>query len=308
MEKMAAVENGVGNNGEVAVSMPVTPEGTPLPLFSSRRVDSLSYERSSMPRCQCFPTGPLSMGAGPLQSCFSDLKTPDVTLTRKLVAEFVGTFILIFAATAGPIVNEKYNGAESLIGNAACAGLAVMIIILSTGHISGAHLNPSLTIAFAALRHFPWVQVPAYIAAQIAASILASLTLKGVFHPFMSGGVTVPSVGTGQAFALEFLITFNLMFVVTAVATDTRAVGELAGIAVGATVMLNILVAGPSSGASMNPVRTLGPAVAAGNYKAVWIYLVAPTLGALGGAAIYKLVQLQEHEVEAPRPTRSFRR
>ncbi|XP_074275239.1 putative aquaporin NIP5-1 [Silene latifolia] len=293
---------------EVSVSIPGTPEGTPLPILSSRRVDSVSYERSSMPRCQCFPDGPLSLGSGPLQSCFSDCKAPDVTLTRKLAAEFVGTFILIFAATAGPIVNQKYNGAETLIGNAACAGLAVMIIILSTGHISGAHLNPSLTIAFAALRHFPWSQVPAYIAAQVAASILACLTLKGVFHPFMSGGVTVPSVGIGQAFALEFLITFNLMFVVTAVATDTRAVGELAGIAVGATVMLNILVAGPSSGASMNPVRTLGPAVAAGNYRALWIYFVAPTLGALGGAAVYKLVQLQAHEVEPPRPTRSFRR
>ncbi|KAL9246011.1 hypothetical protein vseg_019595 [Gypsophila vaccaria] len=285
-----------------------SPEGTPLPLITSRRVDSVSYERSSMPRCQCFPDGPMGSGSGPLQACFSDFKATDVTLTRKLAAEFVGTFILIFAATAAPIVNQKYNGAETLIGNAASAGLAVMIIILSTGHISGAHLNPSLTIAFAALRHFPWVQVPAYIAAQVAASILASLTLKGVFHPFMSGGVTVPSVSVGQAFALEFLITFNLMFVVTAVATDTRAVGELAGIAVGATVMLNILVAGPSSGGSMNPVRTLGPAVAAGNYRAVWIYLLAPTLGALGGAAVYKLVQLQAHEVEATRPIRSFRR
>ena len=136
----------------------------------------------------------------------------------------MGTFILIFAATAGPIVNQKYSGAETLIGNAACAGLAVMIVILSTGHISGAHLNPSLTIAFAALRHFPWVQVPGYIAAQVSASICASFALKAVFHPFMSGGVTVPSVSIGQAFALEFLITFNLLFVVTAVATDTRAV------------------------------------------------------------------------------------
>ncbi|CAO2830626.1 unnamed protein product [Amaranthus hypochondriacus] len=297
-----------GTQAEVSVSIPGTPEGTPAPLFPSRRVDSQSYDRSSMPRCHCLPDGSLGFGSGPVQACFTEFKVPDVTLTRKLVAEFVGTFILIFAATAAPIVNEKYNGAESLIGNAACAGLAVMIIILSTGHISGAHLNPSLTIAFAALRHFPWVQVPGYIAAQVAASILASFALKGVFHPFMSGGVTVPSVHVGQAFALEFLITFNLMFVVTAVATDTRAVGELAGIAVGATVMLNILVAGPSSGGSMNPVRTLGPAVAAGNYKGVWIYLVAPTLGALGGAAIYKLVQLHEHEAEPPRPTRSFRR
>ncbi|TYK06018.1 putative aquaporin NIP5-1 [Cucumis melo var. makuwa] len=208
----------------------------------------------------------------------------------------------------GPIVNQKYNGVETLIGNAACAGLAVMIVILSTGHISGAHLNPSLTIAFAALRHFPWVQVPAYIAAQVSASICASFALKGVFHPFMSGGVTVPSVSTGQAFALEFIITFNLLFVVTAVATDTRAVGELAGIAVGATVMLNILVAGPSSGGSMNPVRTLGPAVAAGNYRALWVYLVAPTLGAIIGAGTYTAVKLRDDEVEAPSQVRSFRR
>lgn len=136
----------------------------------------------------------------------------------------MGTFILIFAATAGPIVNEKYKGVESLIGNAACAGLAVMIIILSTGHISGAHLNPSLTLAFAALRHFPWAHVPGYVVAQVSGSICASFLLKAVFHPFLSGGVTVPTTSNGQAFALEFFITFILLFVVTAVATDTRAV------------------------------------------------------------------------------------
>ncbi|CAN4075847.1 unnamed protein product [Withania somnifera] len=266
-----------------------------------------SFDRKSMPRCKCLPLDAPTWGAP--HTCFTDFPAPDVSLTRKLGAEFVGTFILIFAATAGPIVNQKYNGVESLIGNAACAGLAVMIVILSTGHISGAHLNPSLTIAFAALRHFPWIQVPAYVAAQVSASICASFALKGVFHPFMSGGVTVPSVNTGQAFALEFLITFNLLFVVTAVATDTRAVGELAGIAVGATVMLNILVAGPSSGGSMNPVRTLGPAVAAGNYKSLWIYLVAPTLGAVAGAAVYTLVKLRgDDTTETPRQVRSFRR
>ncbi|XP_047315690.1 probable aquaporin NIP5-1 [Impatiens glandulifera] len=288
-------------------SAPATP-GTPGgPLFTSLRIDSLSYdrERKSMPRCKCLPITAPTFGAP--NTCLTDFPIPDVSLTRKLGAEFVGTFILIFAATAGPIVNQKYNGAESLIGNAACAGLAVMIIILSTGHISGAHLNPSLTIAFAVLRHFPWIQVPAYIAAQVSASICASFALKGVFHPFLNGGVTVPSVGNGQAFALEFLITFNLLFVVTAVATDTRAVGELAGIAVGATVMLNILVAGPSSGGSMNPVRTLGPAVATGNYTSLWIYIIAPTLGAIAGAGIYSLVKLQPEETDPPRP-RSFRR
>lgn len=297
-------------NGDM--SAPATP-GTPTPLMpSSLRVDSMSsssYDRKSMPRCKCLPVDAPTWGA-PHTCNLSYFSVPDISLTRKLGAEFVGTFILMFAATAGPIVNQKYNGAETLIGNAACAGLAVMIVILSTGHISGAHLNPSLTIAFAALRHFPWVQVPAYIAAQVSASICASFALKGVFHPFMSGGVTVPSVGTGQAFALEFLITFNLLFVVTSVATDTRAVGELAGIAVGATVMLNILVAGPSTGGSMNPVRTLGPAVAAGNYKSIWIYLVAPTLGAVAGAAIYTLVKLRGEDVpaEPPRQVRSFRR
>ncbi|XP_076881432.1 putative aquaporin NIP5-1 [Bidens hawaiensis] len=287
-------------DGGDPVSAPPTP-GTPGgPLFTSLRVDSLSYDRKLISRCTPTWGGP--------NTCFTDLPTPDISLTRKLGAECVGTFILIFAATAGPIVNEKYSGSETLIGNAACAGLAVMIIILSTGHISGAHLNPSLTIAFAALRHFPWAHVPAYILAQVSASICASFALKGVFHPFMSGGVTVPSVSTGQAFALEFLITFNLLFVVTAVATDTRAVGELAGIAVGATVMLNILVAGKSSGGSMNPVRTLGPAVAAGNYKDLWVYLLAPTLGALAGAGVYTLVKLQAGEGEEPRSARSFRR
>ncbi|XP_030517661.2 probable aquaporin NIP5-1 [Rhodamnia argentea] len=288
-----------------AASAPATP-GTPAPLFPGMRVDSLSYDRKSMPRCKCLPVNAPTWGEP--HTCFTDFPVPDISLTRKVGAEFVGTFILIFAAAAGSIVNQKYTGSETLIGSAACAGLAVMIIILSTGHISGAHLNPSLTIAFAALRHFPWVHVPAYIAARVSASICASFALKGVFHPYMAGGVTIPSVSHGQAFALEFLITFNLLFVVTAVATDTRAVGELAGIAVGATVMLNILVSGPASGGSMNPVRTLGPAVAAGNYRALWIYLVAPTLGALAGAGTYTVVKLRDDEADPPRPVRSFRR
>ncbi|KAJ4979134.1 hypothetical protein NE237_009914 [Protea cynaroides] len=299
---MPAAELGTPMSAPATPGTPGTPGG---PLFSSQRVDSLSYDRKSMPRCKCFPVQPSTWG--PPHTCLTDFPTPNVSLTKKLGAEFVGTFILIFAATAGPIVNQKYKGAESLIGNAACAGLAVMIIILSTGHISGAHLNPSLTIAFASLRHFPWVQVPAYIAAQVSGSICASFALKAVFHPFMAGGVTVPSVSRGQAFALEFIITFILLFVVTAVATDTRAVGELAGIAVGATVLLNILIAGPSSGGSMNPVRTLGPAVAAGNYRDIWIYLIAPTLGALAGAGVYTAVKLPEQEGDPPARARSFR-
>ncbi|KAI3845717.1 hypothetical protein MKW92_042588 [Papaver armeniacum] len=230
-----------------------------------------------MPRCKCFPVESWT----PSHTCVTDFATPDVSLARK-GAEFVGTFILMFAASAGPILNQKYDQSETLIGNAACAGLAVMVLILST--------------------------VPAYILAQVSASICASFALKGVFHPYMSGGVTMPSDTLGQAFALEFIITFILMFVVTAVATDTRAVGELAGIAVRATVMMNILISGPASGGSMNPVRTLGPAVASGNYRALWVYMVAPTLGALAGSGIYTLVKLQDEESDPPRPVRSFRR
>lgn len=287
------------------LSAPATP-GTPAPLFAGPRVDSLSYERKSMPRCRCLP---VDAWMSP-NACVLEIPAPDVSLPRKLGAEFVGTFILIFFATAAPIVNQKYGGVISPFGNAACAGLAVTTIILSTGHISGAHLNPSLTIAFAAFRHFPWLQVPAYVTAQVLGSISAGFALKGVFHPFLSGGVTVPDVtiSTAQALFTEFIITFNLLFVVTAVATDTRAVGELAGIAVGAAVTLNILVAGPTTGGSMNPVRTLGPAVAAGNYRQLWIYLVAPTLGAVCGAGVYKLVKLRDVNGETPRPQRSFRR
>lgn len=147
-----------------------------------------------------------------------------MSIYPQTIAEFIGTFIIIFSSAAGPIVNQKYAGAETLIGNAACAGLAVMVAVLSTGHISGAHLNPAVTVAFTALRHFPLVQVPMYILAQLAGSLSAAFLLKWAYHPFMSGGVTAGNVGVAETFVLEFVATFFLMFVITAVATDTRAV------------------------------------------------------------------------------------
>ncbi|KAJ4958381.1 hypothetical protein NE237_025492 [Protea cynaroides] len=293
-----------------APSTPATP-GTPgAPLFGGFRSERSGNGRKSLLKsCKCFSVESWTLEEGNLSSITCSLPPPPISLARKVGAEFIGTLILIFAGTATGIVNQQTKGSETLIGLAASTGLAVMIVILSTGHISGAHLNPSVTIAFAALKHFPWKQVPVYIGAQVMASICAAFALKGIFHPFMSGGVTVPSGGYGQAFALEFIISFNLMFVVTAVATDTRAVGELAGIAVGATVMLNILIAGESTGASMNPVRTLGPAIAANNYKAIWIYLTAPILGALSGAGIYSIVKLpEENDADKPSTARSLRR
>ncbi|XP_008810761.1 aquaporin NIP6-1-like [Phoenix dactylifera] len=229
-----------------------------------------------------------------------------LSLARKVGAEFIGTFMLVFASTAAAIIDHQSGGAVTLLGLAACSGIAAMIIILSTGHISGAHLNPSVTIAFATFKHFSWEKVLVYIAAQMSASLCAAFTLKAIFHPGLGEGVTVPSGTAGAAFLMEFIIGFNLMFVTTAVATDVRAVGELAGIAVGATVTMNSLIAGRISGASMNPARTLGPAMAANDYKAIWVYFTAPILGTLTGAGAYSAVKLRDDDAT---PTmRSFRR
>ncbi|KAL6012119.1 Aquaporin NIP6-1 [Asimina triloba] len=344
-----------------APSTPVTP-GTPgAPLFGRFNLDrsTANSSRSFLRSCTFVSSDSWAMKEGSLAAAVCSLPHPPVSFARKVFAEFVGTLILIFSGAGTAIVNQKTEGSVTLLGLAASTGLAVMIVILSTGHISGAHLNPSVTIAFAALKHFSWKQVPIYIGAQVTASICAGFALKRVFHPFMGGGVTVPTTGYGQAFALEFIITFNLMFVITAVATDTRAwrdlaiqVGDLAGIAVGATVMLNVLIAGygleylffkkivwvfrvshyskvkrniksisyskqafdcfslhvrESTGASMNPVRTLGPAIAANNYKAIWVYLTAPVLGALCGAAVYSAVKLTEDDTQE-KPTAAVRR
>ncbi|XP_027344594.1 aquaporin NIP6-1-like [Abrus precatorius] len=305
-------------NGEIpsVPSTPATP-GTPgAPLFggfkSERTGNGIANKSSLLKNMKCFSVEEWTLEDGALPRVSCSMPPPPVPLAKKVGAEFIGTFILMFAAIGTAIVNQKTHGSETLIGCAAANGLAVMIIIFSTGHICGAHLNPAVTISFAALKHFPWKNVPVYIGTQILASVSAAFALKVIFHPFMSGGVTVPSVGYGQAFVIEFTVSFILMFVVTAVATDTRAVGELAGIAVGATVMLNILIAGQATGSSMNPVRTLGPAIATNNYKGIWVYLTAPILGTLCGAGAYTIVKLPHHDLiaqpKAPSAPGSFRR
>ncbi|KAJ0984277.1 hypothetical protein J5N97_002633 [Dioscorea zingiberensis] len=214
-------------------------------------------------------------------------------LVRKITAEFLGTLMLVFMSTAGAIVDEETGGAVTLPGLAACTGLAVMIVVMATGHISGAHINPAVTVAAATLRQFPLRHVPMYIAAQLVASVCSGFMLKLIFHPMRSGGVTVPSDSDSdlQAFLMEFIISFILMFVIAGVAMDNKAVGELAGITVGATVALNVLIAGKISGASMNPARTLGPAIASNNYKAIWIYFIAPPLGTLAGVSTYSIIK-----------------
>ena len=173
-------------------------------------------------------------------------------------------------------------------------GLVVAGMIYATGHISGAHFNPAVTVAFAATGRFPWRQVPLYTGGQFGAALIAALLLRAVFGPVAGLGATLPATTLASSFVLEFVLTFFLMFVISAVATDARAVGQLAGLAIGGTVTFCALFGGPISGASMNPARSLGPALASGATGAVWLYLVAPTLGALVGAFAYRAIRCQD--------------
>ncbi|KAG2314882.1 hypothetical protein Bca52824_018004 [Brassica carinata] len=222
-----------------------------------------------------------------------------VSFVQKLIGEFVGTFSLIFAGCAAIVVNDKYGKAVTLPGIALVWGLTVMVMIYSIGHVSGAHFNPAVSIAFASSRKFPFKQVPGYIAAQVLGSTLAAEALRLVFHLednvcSLKGDIyvgTYPSSSNTASFVMEFITTFNLMFVISAVATDKRANGPFAGIAIGATVVLDILFCGPISGASMNPARSLGPALIWGCYKDLWLYIVSPVIGALAGAWTYDMLR-----------------
>jgi aquaporin NIP len=164
-------------------------------------------------------------------------------------------------------------------------------MIYAVGHVSGAHFNPAVSLAFALSRHFPWPRVAAYWTAQAVGALLAALTLRGSLGNIAQVGATLPSGTERQSFLWEIVLTFFLMFVITAVATDTRAVGEAAAIAIGATVGLDAMFGGPISGASMNPARSLGPAIVSGDLHALWIYLTAPLIGAALGAIAYQFVR-----------------
>ncbi|KAG2684962.1 hypothetical protein I3843_10G096500 [Carya illinoinensis] len=188
-------------------------------------------------------------------------------------------------------------------------GLSVMVLVYSVGHISGAHFNPAVTIAFATCKRFPWKQVPAYVFAQVLGSTMASGTLRLIFNGhqnFFAG--TLPSGSEVQSFVLEFIITFYLMFVISGVATDNRAIGELAGLAVGSTVLLNVMLAGPISGASMNPARSLGPAFVHNEYRGIWVYIVGPILGAVSGALVYNLIRFTDKPLREITKSGSFLR
>jgi aquaporin NIP len=210
--------------------------------------------------------------------------------TRALVAEAIGTFALVFAG-AGAVMVDARTHQLGHVGVAITFGLVIMVMIYAVGHVSGAHFNPAVSLAFAVSRQFPWTRAVAYWAAQIAGALLAAVLLRASLGSDAHVGATLPSGSQGQSFVWEAVLTFFLMFVIMAVATDTRAVGEAAAIAIGGTVGLDAMFGGPISGASMNPARSLGPAVVSGDLRALWLYLVAPAAGAIRGALAYQVVR-----------------
>jgi MIP family channel proteins len=214
-------------------------------------------------------------------------------LGRVLAAEFVGTFTLVFAG-CGAIMVDADTGALGQVGVAIAFGLAIMVMIYAVGHVSGAHFNPAVTFAFALTRHFPRQRALAYWVAQLAGALAAALLLRASLGDIADVGATQPSGSERQSFLWELVLTFFLMFVIMAVATDTRAVGEAAAIAIGGTVALDALVGGPVSGASMNPARSIGPALVSGELHALWLYIVAPLAGAALGAIAYQFVRREE--------------
>ncbi|BAS70922.1 Os01g0202800 [Oryza sativa Japonica Group] len=232
-----------------------------------------------------------------------------------ILAEILGTYFMIFAGCGAVVVNQSTGGAVTFPGICAVWGLVVMVLVYTVSHISGAHFNPAVTVAFATCGRFRWKQVPSYVVAQVLGSTMASLTLRVVFggggggargeHLFFG---TTPAGSMAQAAALEFVISFFLMFVVSGVATDNRAIGELAGLAVGATVAVNVLFAGPVTGASMNPARSLGPAMVAGRYGGVWVYVAAPVSGTVCGAWAYNLLRFTDKPLRDIANTASFLR
>jgi aquaporin NIP len=211
-------------------------------------------------------------------------------LLRALAAETIGTFALVFAGAGAVMVDAKTHQLGH-VGVAIAFGLVIMAMVYAVGHVSGAHFNGAVTFAFALTRHFPWPRAAGYWAAQLVGALAAAALLRGSLGNVAHVGATLPSGSERQSFLWEVVLSAFLMFVIMAVATDTRAVGEAAAIAIGGTIGLDAMVGGPISGASMNPMRSAGPAIVAGHLESLWIYLVAPPLGAAVGALAYQFVR-----------------
>jgi len=217
-----------------------------------------------------------------------------------MVAEGIGTFALVFAGCGAIMVDRISGGQMTHVGVGLVFGLVIAAMIYATGHLSGAHLNPAVTLGFVIARHFPLRGLLGYWLAQALGAIAAALFLRFTLGNVAQLGATQPGAGgPWQSFAMEAALTFFLMFVIMAVATDTRAVGQAAALAIGATVGLEALFAGPISGASMNPARSFGPALVGGTWTALWVYLTAPFLGAVIAALLYRWLRTASSPAQA---------
>jgi MIP family channel proteins len=215
------------------------------------------------------------------------------SLWAAALAEGIGTFGLVFAGCGAIVIDAQSHGQITHVGVGLVFGLIITVMIYAFGHISGAHFNPAVTLAFVLTRHFPLRRLWIYWSAQFIGAMLAAFCLRLLLGNVAHLGTTLPTGNGGawQSFAFEALLTFFLMVVIMAMATDTRAVGQAAALAIGATVALEALFAGPISGASMNPARSFGPALISGTWTAQWVYLLAPFLGAIVGALIYRWIR-----------------
>ncbi len=209
---------------------------------------------------------------------------------KKYIAELIGTFALVFCGTGAIVIDQQSNGAVTHVGIAITFGFIVMAMIYALGDISGAHMNPAVTIAFTIAKRFQSKQVLPYIISQLAGAFLASIILHFLFPTNETLGTTLPAGTEIQSFILEFILTFFLMLVIINVATGSKEQGMFAGLAIGSTVLLEAMFAGPVCGASMNPARSISPAIVSGHTEYLWIYIAAPILGAAFAIPVFKIL------------------
>lgn len=212
---------------------------------------------------------------------------------KSYLAEFIGTFALVFFAAGSALVNAQTNGAVTLVGCAAASGLIVTAIIYTFGNVSGAHLNPAVTIGFSVAGLFAKKEIFPYVGSQLGGSLAAGMTLRLLFPESTSMGATLPSGTILQSFVLEIILTFLLMLVILHTSQGIKEIQQLAGIIIGGMVLLEIIFAGPISGGSMNPARSFGPAIAAGNIATLWIYFVSPVIGASLATFVWKVTKAE---------------
>nr|GMD91265.1 nodulin-26-like [Ipomoea batatas] len=230
-----------------------------------------------------------------------------ISAFQKIIAELVGTYIFIFVGCGSALVDREKE--LTTVGIALAWGLPLMALIYTLGHVSGAHFNPAVTIAFGTSGRLPLVQVPMYVVCQLVGSTLACLTLKVLFNHQNDIKPTLTQYNTPttdlEAITWEFLMTFILMFVICGAASDDRANKELGGVAIGVTLLFEVLLAGPITGASMNPARSIGPAVVSGVYKNQWVFVVAPIVGAMAATLVYALLRSPKTAVHSEETTKS---